>query len=180
MPCRCWDRPRRGLRRCRAAQGCGPRVRAVHPAQPGVLQGLPARGGGIPGGQRRGERGPRARGGVQGRGEEGRPDAAESDRGAAGVDGAGGLVRGRWGGRGTGRAGPPFKGPVGEWIQANIAKETFEEWIRQGTKVINELRLDLSREQDEEGYDAHSRGDLGIDEELYAKLTAGKEGTAGA
>src|SRR5262245_14965785 len=47
----------------------------------------------------------------------------------------------------TGRPGhqlprPPFKGPVGQWIHENIAKETFEDWIRQGTKVINELRLD--------------------------------------
>ena len=87
--------------------------------------------------------------------------------------------------RRSGRAGTrmtraPFKGPVGEWIHTNIAKETFEEWIKQGTKVINELRLDLSREQDEEVYDAHMREYLGIDEELYAKLTAGKEGTAGS
>ncbi|MEX2217756.1 MAG: Fe(2+)-trafficking protein [Phycisphaerales bacterium] len=74
---------------------------------------------------------------------------------------------------------PPFRGPVGEWIAANIAKETFEEWIRQGTKVINEMRLDLSRQEDEDTYDAHMREYLGIDEELYAKLTEGKVGTAG-
>ena len=54
--------------------------------------------------------------------------------------------------RRTGRPGtkmprPPFRGPVGEWIQQNITKETFDTWIAQGTKVINELRLDLSREQ---------------------------------
>jgi Fe-S cluster biosynthesis and repair protein YggX len=87
--------------------------------------------------------------------------------------------------RRTGRPGtrmtrPPFKGPVGQWIAQNISKETFEEWVRQGTKVINEMRLDLSRDQDEQTYDAHMREFLGIDEELYAKLTAGKEGTAGA
>jgi Fe-S cluster biosynthesis and repair protein YggX len=84
----------------------------------------------------------------------------------------------------TGRMGtkmirPPFKGPVGEWIASNIAQETFDEWIRQGTKVINELRLDLSRDEDEAVYDAHMREFLGIDEELYEKLTRGKEGTAG-
>ncbi len=76
----------------------------------------------------------------------------------------------------TGRAGtkmsrPPFKGPVGEWIAANISKETFDEWIAQGTKVINELRLDLSRDEDEATYDAHMREYLGIDDELHAKLT---------
>ena len=75
---------------------------------------------------------------------------------------------------------PPFRGPIGQWIQTNISQETFDEWIRQGTKVINELRLDLSQEKDEEVYDAHMREYLGIDEELYAKLTAGKEGTAGS
>src|SRR6185503_15541877 len=91
--------------------------------------------------------------------------------GAAG-GGAGDFVCRRSGRPGTKMGRPPFKGRVGEWIQANIARETFEEWIRQGTKVINELRLDLSREQDEEQYDAHMREYLGIDEELYAKLTA--------
>jgi len=67
---------------------------------------------------------------------------------------------------------PPFKGPIGQWIYDNISKETFDEWIRQGTKVINELRLDLSRPQDSESYDRHMRDYLGIDDELVAKLTA--------
>lgn len=85
----------------------------------------------------------------------------------------------------TGRAGtkmirPPFKGSVGEWISTNISQETWEQWIRQGTKVINELRLDLSRDEDETVYDAHMREYLGIDDELYQKLTRGKEGTAGS
>ncbi len=71
---------------------------------------------------------------------------------------------------------PPFKGPVGGWIHENISKETFEDWIKQGTKVINELRLDLSREQDEETYDRHMREYLGIDDDLYAKLSG--SGTA--
>jgi Fe-S cluster biosynthesis and repair protein YggX len=74
---------------------------------------------------------------------------------------------------------PPFKGTIGEWIASNISKETFDDWIRQGTKVINELRLDLSREEDEAVYDQHMREFLGIDEELYQKLTRGKLGTAG-
>jgi Fe-S cluster biosynthesis and repair protein YggX len=76
----------------------------------------------------------------------------------------------------TGRPGtklprPPFKGPIGQWIFENISKETFDLWIGQGTKVINELRLDLSREQDEATYDQHMREYLGIDDELYEKLT---------
>lgn len=71
---------------------------------------------------------------------------------------------------GTKMSRPPFRGPIGEWIAENISKETFEVWIGQGTKVINELRLDLSRDEDSETYDEHMREFLGIDEELYAKL----------
>jgi Fe-S cluster biosynthesis and repair protein YggX len=89
------------------------------------------------------------------------------------------FICGRTGRPGTRMVRPPFKGPVGAWIASNISQETFDEWIRQGTKVINELRLDLSREEDEAVYDAHMREYLGIDEELYGKLTRGKEGTAG-
>lgn len=66
---------------------------------------------------------------------------------------------------------PPFRGPLGIWIHANIARETFMEgWIPQGTKVINELRLDLSKEEDAATYDRHMRDYLGIDEELLAKI----------
>lgn len=78
----------------------------------------------------------------------------------------------------TGQAGrkmtrPPFKGPVGQWIFEHISQETFDAWLGQGTKVINELRLDLSREGDGEAYEKHMREFLGIDEELYARLTQG-------
>lgn len=86
----------------------------------------------------------------------------------------GGMICGRTGKPGTKMTRPPFKGPVGEWIAANITRETFDDWIKQGTKVINELRLDLSREQDAETYDRHMREYLGIDDELLAKLTGGK------
>lgn len=78
--------------------------------------------------------------------------------------------------RRTGRAGtqlprPPFRGPIGQWIYDNISKESFDEWIGQGTKVINELRLDLSRTEDELVYDQHMREFLGIDDEMYEQLT---------
>ncbi|RMH28819.1 MAG: tetratricopeptide repeat protein [Planctomycetota bacterium] len=69
----------------------------------------------------------------------------------------------------TGRPGtklprPPLPGPVGEWIYEHISAETWREWIGQGTKVINELRLDLSRPEDAAAYDQHMREFLGIDE----------------
>jgi tetratricopeptide (TPR) repeat protein len=64
---------------------------------------------------------------------------------------------------------PPFKGPVGNWIYENVTKETFDAWIAQGTKVIN----DLSRDEDAAQYDKHMRDYLGIDDELYQKLQSG-------
>ncbi|MEE2971889.1 MAG: Fe(2+)-trafficking protein [Planctomycetota bacterium] len=77
--------------------------------------------------------------------------------------------------RRTGRSGtqlesPPFKGPVGVWIHENISAETWRDWIGQGTKVINELRLDFSRDEDQETYDRHMREFLGIDDDLLAEL----------
>lgn len=77
----------------------------------------------------------------------------------------------------TGRPGtklprPPFKGPIGNWIFENISAETWREWIGQGTKVINELRLDLSRDDHAETYDQHMREYLGIDEALQRELAA--------
>jgi len=61
---------------------------------------------------------------------------------------------------------PPFKGPVGEWIAANIAAARWDAWIHQGTKVINELRLDLSRPEDSAMYDQHMREYLDIPEDI--------------
>lgn len=95
------------------------------------------------------------------------------------------MVAGKSGGGGEGASGgsgaaggtkltkPPFRGPIGEWIFHNITRETFDAWIAQGTKVINELRLDLSRDEDSAQYDKHMRDFLGIDDELYAKLQGG-------
>lgn len=68
---------------------------------------------------------------------------------------------------------PPFRGPVGAWIAEHVSSETFYKgWVPQGTKVINELRLDLSRDADQATYDQHMREYLGIDDALLAKLTA--------
>jgi Fe-S cluster biosynthesis and repair protein YggX len=68
----------------------------------------------------------------------------------------------------------PFRGKIGEWIYQNICQETFDAWIGQGTKVINELRLDLSQDKDSDMYDAHMREFLGIDDLLYEKITGEK------
>jgi Fe-S cluster biosynthesis and repair protein YggX len=87
--------------------------------------------------------------------------------------GAGGFTCGRTGRTGTKLAKAPFKGPVGAWIQENISAETWDEWIRQGTKVINELRLDLSRDRDQEVYDQHMREYIGLDDETLKGLRSG-------
>ncbi len=84
----------------------------------------------------------------------------------------------------TGKAGnklarPPFKGPV----ESVDLREPHKGNLRhvdhlQGTKVINELRLDLSRDEDSALYDKHMREFLGIDEVLYAKLQGGASSKA--
>jgi Fe-S cluster biosynthesis and repair protein YggX len=66
---------------------------------------------------------------------------------------------------------PPFRGAVGAWIGENISKETWDEWIKQGTKVINELRLDLSKDEDGETYDRYMREYLGITDELLSEIS---------
>jgi len=80
--------------------------------------------------------------------------------------------------RKTGRPGtemdqPPFKGSLGEWLQRNISRETWNEWIAQGTKVINELRLDLSRDEDSDTYDRYMREFFEIDDDLHERIRSG-------
>src|SRR5690606_7492238 len=101
------------------------------------------------------------------------PEVA-SKTAAAAPAATGGFVCSRTGRPGTQMDRPPFRGPVGEWIRANISRETFNAWIAQGTKVINELRLDLSREDDAAVYDEHMREFLGIDEDLHARIMKGE------
>lgn len=98
------------------------------------------------------------------------PRVATTKTASAAAAPPGSFVCSRTGRPGTRMARPPFRGPVGEWIRQNISKETFDAWIAQGTKVINELRLDLSRPEDEETYDRHMREFLGIDDDVLAKL----------
>lgn len=86
------------------------------------------------------------------------------------VHGEGAFICTRTGRPGTKMARPPFRGPVGAWIHEHITKETFDAWIAQGTKVINELRLDLSRDEDADVYDRHMLEYLGIDDALLAEI----------
>jgi Fe-S cluster biosynthesis and repair protein YggX len=89
---------------------------------------------------------------------------------ANGAQGTEQFICQRTGKAGTRLPSPPMKGPVGQWIRENISAETWRAWIGQGTKVINELRLDFSRDQDQAIYEQYMHEYLGIDDELKAKL----------
>jgi len=107
-------------------------------------------------------------------GELGRPvpalspeESAEAEAVASGST----FVCGRTGKPGTQLAEPPVRGPLGEWIRENVSAETWQAWIGQGTKVINELRLDFSREEDQVAFDQHMCEFLGLEPETYHELT---------
>jgi Fe-S cluster biosynthesis and repair protein YggX len=57
----------------------------------------------------------------------------------------------------------PFSGPLGEKIHASVCASCFREWIGQGTKVINELRLNLTDPAGEQVYDQHMKEFLNLD-----------------
>lgn len=52
-------------------------------------------------------------------------------------------------------AGPPMRGPLGQFIYDHFGQITWNQWIGQGTKVINELRLDFSNPDHQDVYDQH-------------------------
>jgi len=83
------------------------------------------------------------------------PDAPEGD-----------FVCSQSGRAGTKLEAPPFRGPLGEWICEHISSQTWELWINQGTKVINELRLDLSRPEDSVAYDSNMCDFLDVPDSL--------------
>ncbi len=98
--------------------------------------------------------------------------AAPTPVGAAAAAETGTFICKRTGKAGTQLPKPPFKGPLGVWIHDNISAQTWDDWIRQGTKVINEMRLDLSRDDDADKYDRFMREYLGIDDEMHEQITA--------
>lgn len=52
-------------------------------------------------------------------------------------------------------AGPPMRGPTGQFIYDHFGQQTWTAWIGQGTKVINELRLDFSNPEHQKVYDQY-------------------------
>ena len=82
------------------------------------------------------------------------------------------LLDKRSGKVGTRLPDPPMRGPLGKFIFAHYTQQTWREWIGQGTKVINELRLDFSRPDHQKVYEQHMLEWLGIsmeEVEAFAK-----------
>lgn len=100
-----------------------------------------------------------------------RPEVAKPKaEAAASAAPAGSFMCGVSGKPGTRLPKPPFRGKLGEWIQNRASKETFDEWIGLGTKIINELKLDLSRDEHDAVYDYAMRLYLGLSDETYLEL----------
>ncbi len=84
---------------------------------------------------------------------------------AAGLASGDTIVDRRTGQPGTRLPDPPMRGPLGRFIYDHFSQETWREWIRQGTKVINELRLDFSNDEHQKVYERHMMEWLGISPE---------------
>ena len=65
----------------------------------------------------------------------------------------------------------PMRGKAGRFIADHFSQETWTEWIAQGTKVINELRLDFSREDHQQAYDQQMLEWLGISQDEIDNYT---------
>lgn len=63
---------------------------------------------------------------------------------------------------------PPMRGPLGQFIFHHYSQDTWRQWIRMGTKVINELRLDFSNPDHQQLYEQHMKEWLGISDEDVA------------
>lgn len=57
---------------------------------------------------------------------------------------------------------PPFGGELGAHIHNSVCGPCFREWIGQGTKVINELRLNLTEKPAQDVYDQHMKEYLNL------------------
>ena len=58
----------------------------------------------------------------------------------------------------------PFKGELGEKIWANICSDCWREWVGMGTKVINEMGLQLADPRSQATYDQYMREFLQLEE----------------
>lgn len=94
------------------------------------------------------------------------PDAEDFAEKKAEVEASGEMVLDKRSGQAQPRLdGPPMRGKTGLYIEAHFGQITWNEWIGQGTKVINELRLDFSKTEHQDIYDQQMLEWLGITKE---------------
>jgi Fe-S cluster biosynthesis and repair protein YggX len=65
----------------------------------------------------------------------------------------------------------PFGDEVGDFIEQNITKESWDEWMELSIKVINELRLDLGDANGQRAYDEHMRDFLNLPAHFFEHKT---------
>ena len=94
----------------------------------------------------------------------GTPSQSASTK-TSGGGGEGQIRDRRTGEMGTRMTKSPFRGPVGRFIADNYSQETWQAWISQGTKVINELHLDFSHIDHQKIYDQYMMEWLGFTED---------------
>ncbi|WP_432798897.1 Fe(2+)-trafficking protein [Poriferisphaera sp. WC338] len=91
------------------------------------------------------------------------PDVSEAEAKRAEVEASGDMILDRRTGQPQPKLpDPPMRGPVGAFIYANFGQDTWREWIGQGTKVINELRLDFSDPNSQDIYEQYMLEWLGV------------------
>lgn len=91
------------------------------------------------------------------------PSVGEKKEATPGGEMSEGFSCRRCGGPGPKLPHRPFKGPLGEKILATICAGCWQEWVKMGTKVINELRLPMFDPQAQEQYDKYMKEFLMLD-----------------
>jgi Fe-S cluster biosynthesis and repair protein YggX len=81
---------------------------------------------------------------------------------SASTDGPAGFKCSRCGSPRNAMPDPPMRGPLGARIHASVCAACWREWIGMGTKVINELRLDMTDPRAQQVYNEHLREFLSI------------------
>lgn len=83
-------------------------------------------------------------------------------RESASADGPAGFRCSRCGSPKNAMPDPPMRGPLGAKIHASVCGPCWREWIGMGTKVINELRLDMTDPRAQQVYNDHLREFLNV------------------
>jgi Fe-S cluster biosynthesis and repair protein YggX len=89
------------------------------------------------------------------------PATAAAPATAATATSTSGFACRRCGG-GEPMADPPMRGELGQQIKASVCSACWHEWIGMGTKVINELQLDLREPEAQAAYDQHMKEFFGL------------------